>query len=109
MLVIVKLPALLTTPEKTNRAPGATGLGGHSLVNVNRGVGIMGQTAVALAVTLLCVQTSLAFAVTVSAMFVSHVFVGTIKFPVKLADSPGASVIGPRTGVLFVGRLSTTI
>src|SRR5260370_723896 len=34
---------------------------------------------------------------------------GTTSLPVKFVAWPGARVIGPSTGVLFVGRLFTTI
>src|SRR5882724_6241650 len=91
-----------------SRSPGATGFGGQCLVTTSLGLGAMGQTAVAVAVTLLLRQTSVPRAVTVSAIFVSQILVGTRKLPAKSDDSPGAKVSGPTTGVLFVGSLSTT-
>ena len=67
------------------------------------GFGVIGHTAVAVAVTLLPRQTSTPRAVTVSDMFVSQRLSGTKKLPENAAVSPGAKVNGPVTGALFVG------
>src|ERR1051326_7548620 len=73
MLVMVRLPALLTVPVKMTKSPGATGLGGHFLVTASRGVGIIGQRTEATAVTLLAEQTSVPTAVIVSEMLLSQI------------------------------------
>src|SRR5436190_906236 len=76
-LVMVMVPELLTVPVKMSNSPGATGLGGQCLVRDSLGVSMMGQRAVALAVTLLPVQTSLACAKATSEIFVSQILMGT--------------------------------
>src|SRR5258708_30894412 len=60
----VALPELLTTPEKNTKSPMVSGFGGHSRLTAIRGVVILGQTALAVAMTLLPAQISFPRAVT---------------------------------------------
>ena len=60
-----------------------------------------GHVADELAVTTVAVQASLPLAVTV--LLTEQASIGAVKLVVKSADAPGASVIGPVTGV--PGRL----
>jgi len=62
----VALPELLTTPEKNTKSPMVTGFGGQSRVTAIRGVVILGQPALAVAITLLPAQISFPRAVSVS-------------------------------------------
>lgn len=82
------------------------GIAGQSCTSLTEGMVSKGQTDVAVEDTLTPVQRSLPVAVTVS--MISQQSSGARKLPVKLAEAPGASVMGPMTGVLFVGWLSTT-
>src|SRR5688572_7512538 len=71
------------------------------------GVVMVGQVAVEVATTLLPVQVLAPAADSVS-KYVQQ-FSGTTSLPVKFVHWPGARTIGPKTGVLFVGRLLTTV
>ena len=60
------LPALVTIPSKNTKSPAVTGPGGQFRVTRIAGVVTRGQATLAVAVTLLPVQTSMPVAVTVS-------------------------------------------
>ena len=70
------------------------------------GVAISGQVADAVLVTGAAVQLSLPVAVTV--LLTEQPSVDAVKLAVKLTVAPGASVIGPMTGVLGTGWLFRT-
>src|ERR1035437_8662894 len=103
MPVKVTLPVLLTLPEKVSVWPGETGCAGHTLVTLMPGVVTSGQVTDAVLVTGAAVQLSLPLAVTV--LLTEQPSMDVVKLAVKLTVAPGASVIGPMTGVLGTGWL----
>src|SRR5688572_11983640 len=107
--VRVTLPALLTVPLKFSTPPGGTGLTGQCFVTARRGVATIGHPPVLLSLIIAPLQPLILRAVIVSVVLVMQVSSGTRYEPVKPAVSPGASVIGPNTGVLLDGWLLMTV